>query len=148
MVQPLAVLYPSFEEGGGYLYCFRSVSRNQYFPSHIFQQPCITATSNLAWCFGQGSYTSLTKLTSASYLFPVLRLSLFSDITWSRNFCHTFLGNHASQQLETCYGASARDPTNHLPNFRRSVIYFPFYDFIFRHYIVKCQISSHFVRVY
>ena len=45
---------------------------------HFFsQQPCITGTSNLVWCFGLGSYTSLTKFRFASYLLPVSRLSSF-----------------------------------------------------------------------
>ena len=33
-------------------FIFRHSVRNQYFPSHFSQQPCITATSNMVWCFG------------------------------------------------------------------------------------------------
>ena len=60
---------------------FRPSVRNQYFPSHFSQQPCITATSNLVWCLGCRSYTSLTEFRFANYLLPVLRLSL------SPSFC-------------------------------------------------------------
>ena len=47
------IITPAFKKRG--VYCFRSASpsvRNQHLPSHFSQQPCITATSNLAWCFG------------------------------------------------------------------------------------------------
>ena len=51
---------PALKKRG--VYCFNSVCpsvcpsvcasiRNKYFLSHFSQQPCITATSNLAWCF-------------------------------------------------------------------------------------------------
>ena len=46
--------------------------RNQYFPFHFSQQPCITTSSNLIWCFGKGSWMLLTKCRSASYVLPVL----------------------------------------------------------------------------
>ena len=63
------------------------------FSSHFFRQPCITANSNLVLCFWYGSYTSHTEFTSASYLLPVLRLTLFSNITWSTaKFSSQFTG--------------------------------------------------------
>ena len=116
------------------IYCFSTVSPsarpfvgNQYFPSHVSLQPCITATSNLVWCFGKGSYTSITEFRSASYLLPVLRPSLFSYIpSVTSIFRGTLLRNHASQPLQTWYCASARGPTRRLPNSGPPVIYFFF----------------------
>ena len=67
------------------------------FLSHFSQQPCITATSNLVWCFG---YMSHTEFKSASYLLPVFQLtgSLFSDITWSSaKFLSYFAGGMLSE---------------------------------------------------
>ena len=54
--------------------CFSSVHppiRIQYYPLPFSQQPCITATSNLVWCFSCWSYTSHNKFWSASCLLSV-----------------------------------------------------------------------------
>ena len=75
-------IHPLRRRGRGLLFLLCPSVHNQYFPTHFSQQPCITATSNLVWCFGWGTYTSLTEFTSASDLLPVVRLTLFSDITW------------------------------------------------------------------
>ena len=51
---------PHFEEGGDKLFLALSVRPSvcyQYFPSHFSQQPCITATSNLVWCFSNFSFS-------------------------------------------------------------------------------------------
>ena len=65
----------------------------------------------------------------------------------------TFLSNHASQQLQTWYGASARSPTFCLLNSHPPVIYFLFYDLVFfsRHKSLfsdkpwsSAKLSSHF----
>ena len=71
------------------------------FSLHLSQQPCITATSNLVWCFSLGSYTSFTEFTSDSHLLPVLRLSLFSDTRcspdkFSLHFAGVYLVNSYS----------------------------------------------------
>ena len=56
---------------------------------------------------------------------PVLP-SVLSSV--SNIFRCTFLSNHASQPLQTWYGALARGPTRRLPNSILPGIYFPFYD--------------------
>ena len=58
VIYMLYSLYHRFEEEGG-VYCFCSVRppvRDQKFPSQFSQQPCITGTSNLVWCFLQVGY--------------------------------------------------------------------------------------------
>ena len=81
-----------------------------------------------------GSYTSLTKFRSDSYLLPVLRLSLlvFCGLRYVSNIsCRTFLRNHALQPLQTWYGASAKGSICRLPNSGPPVIYFLFYDLVY-----------------
>ena len=58
---------------------FLSPSITNIFQSHFSQQLCITALSNLVWCFAfcYGSYMLLTEFMSAIYLLPVLRLFIF-----------------------------------------------------------------------
>ena len=81
------LLHPCLEEE---VYCFNSVHPSvssfickQYFQSHFSQQPCITATSNLVFCFGYGSHMSLTEFRSASYLLSVSRLcSILDSASW------------------------------------------------------------------
>ena len=112
-------------------FIFRHSVRNQCFPSHLSQQPCITATSNLVWCFSLGSYRSLTKFRSASYLLSVLQL-WFSYMSFVINiFCCTFVSNHASQTLQTWYGVSSWSPTQRILNSGPPVIYFLFYHFVY-----------------
>ena len=72
-----------------------------------------------------------------AYLIQIRQLSTscfttsFSNIPWSSaKFRSTFLSNHASQPLQTWYGASARGPTRRLPNSRPPVIYFLFQIFV------------------
>ena len=74
------IIPPLRRRGGGILFSSVLTSvRNQYIQPHFSQQPCITATSNLVWCFGYGSFTSLTEFSSASYLLPVSQLGSFLD---------------------------------------------------------------------
>ena len=56
--------------------------------------------------------------------YTILALSVLTSIT--NIFCHTFLGNHASQPLQTWYGALARGPICHLLNSGLPAIYFLF----------------------
>ena len=57
------------KKGGGYTVLGLSLLLSITNISIPFsQQPCITATSNLLWFLGYGSYTSLAKFRSASYL--------------------------------------------------------------------------------
>ena len=71
------MIIPRFEEEWGILFYFFLSVHNQYFLSHFSQQPCVTATSDLPWCFGWGSYTLLREFRSARYLLPVLGLVYF-----------------------------------------------------------------------
>ena len=109
------------------LYCFSSAVLPSILPCltnilcHTFLTPCITATSKF-----------LTEFRSASYLLPVLQLGLFSDILSVTNiFRHAFFNSHASQPLQTWYGALARGPTGCLPNSGQPVIYFLFYNLVY-----------------
>ena len=54
----------------------------------------------------------------------VLALSIPLSVT--NIFHHVFLSNHASQPLQTWYGALAKGPTIRLPNSGPPVIYFLF----------------------
>ena len=103
MVLQLGVLHVAYQIYICHLltFCFKLILffdvtwSNAKFLSLFSQQPCITASSNLVWCFCYGSYTLLTKFVSASYMYllPVLRLTLFSDITWSSaKFSSDFAG--------------------------------------------------------
>ena len=93
-------LYSHLEER---VYCFSSVCsvRNQYFPSHFSQQPCMAATSNLVLCFGLGAYRSLTEFRSAKYQLSVFQFDSFLDsASWDRGVysvsknSQIFLFNH------------------------------------------------------
>ena len=67
----------------------------------------------------------LAEFMSASCLLPILQLSLFSDFLSVTNvFCCTFLSNHASQPLQTYYGALAMGSYTSLIKFR-STTYLP-----------------------
>ena len=66
----------------------------------------------------------------------VLALSLLPSVP--NIFHHTFLSNHASQPLQTWYGALARGPTSQLPNSGLPVIYFLFHDMahLWTHHVI------------
>ena len=72
------------------------------------------------------------KKVLIQYLLPVLRPSFLFDIPSVSNiFPPTFFRNHASQPLQTSYGAFAGEPTSCLLNFCPPVIYLIFYDFVY-----------------
>ena len=58
--------------------------------------------------------------------YTVLALSILLSILPSVTniFCCSFFRNHASQPLQTWYGALARGPTHGLPNLGPPIIYF------------------------
>ena len=75
---------------------------------------------------------SLNRFRPGSYQLPVLRHSLFSNILSLTNiFHHSFLNNHASQPLQTWYGAFARGPTYRIPNSDPPVICFLVYNVVY-----------------
>ena len=126
-------VYPSFEEEG--VYCVSSVCPS-VLPSvtNIFRCTFLSkhASQPLQPWLGVLSYRSLTKFRFASYLLPVLRLGLFSDIPSVTNiFQHTLLSYHASQPLQTWYGISARGRTCCLQNSGPPFVYFLFYDLVY-----------------
>ena len=56
--------------------------------------------------------------------YTVLALSVLPSV--NNIFRRTFLSNHASQPIQTWYGASGRGPTSRLPNWGPPAIYFLF----------------------
>ena len=119
------IILPFQRRGRGILFLLCLSICNQYFPSNFSQQPSIKTTSNLVWCFGCRSYMLLTESTSASYLLSVLKLSLYSDITWSSaKFLLHFFQQPCITPLQTSYGALARGP-----NSGGQGIYLLYYDY-------------------
>ena len=102
------LLYPRFEEEGGYTVFALSVRPSA---TNTF---CHTFLSNHA---SQPFQTWCGALARG----PTLRLP-------NSHPCLTFLSNHASQRLQTWYGALARGPTSCLPKSCPPVIYFLFFD--------------------
>ena len=79
---------------------------------------------------------------------PPVIYYLFHDLVYFQtlhgqvqNFRRTFLSNHASQSLQTRYGASATGPTRRIPNqvLQLSTSCFTTW-YTYRHNMVKCQI--------
>ena len=97
----------------------------------------------------ESKFTSMEKLigpqakvtyliSSSSVIIPPLRRtggytvlapSVLPSVT--NIFHHIFLSNHASQPLQTWYGASARGPTGCLSNLGPPVIYLLVYDLVY-----------------
>ena len=92
---------PSWPSGFLFLQCFLLIPREFLFLSYIYYTPLRR----------RGGYT-------------VLALSILLSLT--NVYGSTFLSNHASQPLQTWYGALARGPTSCLLNSGPPVIYFPF----------------------
>ena len=88
-------------------------------------QYCSILVKNLENCCWFHGRLSMINSTNALSFHPSFCPSV-------ANICQcTFLSNHASQPLQTWYGASARGPTRGLPNSRQPFIYFLFFDFVY-----------------
>ena len=61
-----------------------------------------------------------------------LVFGLFPDIPSVTNiYCCFFLSNHASQSIQSWYGALAKGPTHFLPKSRPLVLYLLFYNLVY-----------------